>query len=207
MEQKVNMIIYQAKNGAIMLRKDAKKETLWANQKEIAQIFSVSPQNITIHLKRIFNERELSKNSTCKESLQVQMEGKRKVKRKILEYNLDVIIAVGYRINSIIGTKFRQWATKTLRSHIVQGYTLNATRIKKNYDDFLRAVEDVKKLIPAQGTLGTDETLELVKTFANTWFSLDAYDKSSFPIKGATKKRVDITADELKKDVSEFKNE
>ena len=207
MEQKVNMIIYQAKNGAIMLRKDAKKETLWANQKEIAQIFSVSPQNITIHLKRIFNERELSKNSTCKESLQVQMEGKRKVKRKILEYNLDVIIAVGYRINSIIGTKFRQWATKTLRSHIVQGYTLNATRIKKNYDDFLRAVEDVKKLIPAQGTLGTDETLELVKTFANTWFSLDAYDKSSFPIKGATKKRVDITADELKKAVSEFKKE
>jgi prophage maintenance system killer protein len=207
MTKKNKMIIYQAKSGAIAMKGDYKKETLWASQAQMAILFDVNPQAITKHLKNIYDEGELLQKATCSKMEQVQIEGGRTIKRYIQIYNLDAIISVGYRINSKTGTNFRQWATKILRTHIVRGYTINASRIKKNYDAFLEAVEEVKKLIPAQGALGTNETIELVKTFANTWFSLDAYDKSAFPVRGVTKKHVDITADELKKAVAEFKNE
>lgn len=85
------LIIYQAENGAIELRGDVTTETIWATQKEIATIFGVTTQNITTHLKNIFASGELDRESTCKESLQVQQEGNRKVKRKVKEYNLDRI--------------------------------------------------------------------------------------------------------------------
>jgi Virulence protein RhuM family len=111
------------------------------------------------------------------------------VSREIDYYNLDVIISVGYRVNSKTATKFRQWATKTLKSHIVDGYTINPTRIEKNYEEFLKAVEDVKKLLPSGTDFGASDTLELIKLFAGTWFSLDAYDKSSLPKSGASKKQ------------------
>jgi hypothetical protein len=86
-----NLVIYQAKNGVIELKADSNVETIWASQKQIAQVFDVTPQNITIHLKQIFTNGELEEKSTCKESLQVQKEGNREVKRNIKEYNLDVI--------------------------------------------------------------------------------------------------------------------
>lgn len=205
MANKNDIIIYKAKTGAIELHADANTETLWASQKDIAQIFGVTPQNITIHLKRIYDEGELKKGATCKESLQVQTEGKRKVKRKLKEYNLEVLIAVGYRVNSVVGTKFRQWATKTLRSYIVDGYTINPSRIDKNYQTFLNAVEDVKRLMPADTNIGIDETLDLIKTFADTWFSLDAYDKSALPKTGLRKKQVEFTAEDLAKNLGELK--
>jgi hypothetical protein len=103
---------------------------LGKSKKQIAHIFEVIPQNITIHLKQIFSDGELIEKSTCKESLQVQKEGSRNVKRQVKEYNLDAIIAVGYRINSVFGTKFRIWATQTLKQHITQGYTINKNRIE-----------------------------------------------------------------------------
>jgi hypothetical protein len=158
-------------------------------------------------LRRIFKEGELSKTSTCKESLHVQQEGGRQVKRKVLIYNLDVLIAVGYRINSLVGTKFRQWATKTLRSHIVDGFTINPTRIHNNYDVFMRAVDHVKKLASRNTQLQTSDTLELIKVFATTWFSLDAYDKSALPVQGIRKRQVRITAEELQKNLRELKND
>jgi prophage maintenance system killer protein len=118
-----------------------------------------------------------------------------------------MIISVGYRVNSKTATKFRQWATKTLRSHIVDGYTINPSRIEKNYAQFLQAVEEVKKLLPAGGQVGAEDVLELMKTFASTWFSLDAYDKSALPTKGVSKKQVEFTAEELARALSELKKE
>lgn len=202
-----NIIVYQAKNGAIELRSDIKRETLWATQKEIAQIFRVTPQNITIHLKQIFEEGELKEKATCKESLQVQTEGTRKVRRKLREYNLDVLIAVGYRINSIVGTKFRQWATKTLNAHIIDGYTINPSRVTQNYGRFLKAIEDVKKLLPKDSVTQTEDILELIKMFASTWFSLDSYDKAEFPKSGSSKKKTTLTANSLKEAINKLKSE
>lgn len=201
------IVIYQAKSGAIELRGDFGQETIWATQAQMAMVFNVTPQNITLHLKNIFRDKELDKNSTCKESLQVQKEGNREIKRKIKLYNLDVIIAVGYRINSNVGTKFRQWATKTLKAHVLDGYTINRSRIAQNYKAFLKSVEQVKKLLPAGSKIGNEEVLELIKLFAGTWLSLSAYDKSSLPKNGATKKQVKLTADDLLKALTDLKKD
>ncbi|MDE2078991.1 MAG: virulence RhuM family protein [Patescibacteria group bacterium] len=143
------LVVYQAKSGAIELRGDTTHETLWATQAEIARLFGVTPQSITMHLAAIFKEKELDRKATCKDFLQVQMEGKRQVKRTVKLYNLDVIIAVGYRINSVIGTQFRIWATKTLREHITKGYTLNRKQIARNYDSLRSCcVSELWKVTP-----------------------------------------------------------
>ena len=136
----------------------------------------------------------------------VQKEGNRKVKRKVEHYNLDMLISVGYRINSIKGTKFRKWATKTLKEHITQGFTINPNRIEKNHQAFLQAVEDIKILAKNNKQINTNDILELIKTFSYTWFSLDSYDKNNFPKQG-TKKSVQITAQELQKDLEKLKKE
>ena len=198
-------LIYQAKNGAIELHRDAGSETVWATQAQMAFIFGVNPQAITKHLKNIFSERELVKGRTCSKMEQVQIEGKRSIKRAVEIYNLDVIISVGYRISSKTGTKFRQWATKTLRAYISDGFTINRTRIGQNYDAFLQAVDQVTRLLPLDGTVDAESALELIKLFAGTWFSLEAYDKSNFPKTGVTKKRVTVTADDLISTLTELK--
>lgn len=113
----------------------------------------------------------------------------------VILYSLDVILAVGYRANSAKAIKFRQWATSTLRKHLVEGYTINKSRIAKNYDAFLQAVADVKALLPAGTAVDTESILELISLFADTWLSLDAYDKDTLVTKGATKKSVKLTVE------------
>jgi hypothetical protein len=129
-ENKSQIIIYQTENGETKLDVRFQDETVWLTQKLMAELFQTTPQNITIHLKNIFEEGELEENTTCKEFLQVQIEGDREVKRKRLYYNLDAIISVGYRIKSNIATKFRQWATNNLREYIVKGFVLDDERLK-----------------------------------------------------------------------------
>lgn len=202
-----NLIIYQAKSGAIELRGDFKHETIWATQAQIAQLFSVTPQNITLHLNNIYKDNELNFRATCKESLQVRIEGNRKIERNIKFYNLDAIIAVGYRVNSVMGTNFRIWATKTLREHITKGYTINRAVVAKNYDSFMDAVTKVKALLPKDTSASTNDILELINLFANTWLSLDAYDKEKLSGKGSTKKNVTLTAENLWEDVISLKGE
>ncbi|MCA9341730.1 virulence RhuM family protein, partial [Candidatus Saccharibacteria bacterium] len=140
------LVIYQAADGAIELPVDAKLETIWATQKQIAEIFDVTPQNITIHLAGIYKEGEMDEESTCKESLQVQKEGSREVKRTVKLYNLDAIIAVGYRISSSRGTTFRKWATTTLKQYITSGFVIDKKRVEHNLSQFTRALNDLKLL-------------------------------------------------------------
>lgn len=191
---KKEIIIYQSKKGEIAFRGDIKKETLWANLQQIADLFGRDKSVISRHISNIFKEEELHRNSVVAFFATTASDGKT---YKVEYFNLDVVISVGYRVNSKTATKFRQWATKTLREHIVKGYTINKGRIAKNYEDFLRAVESVQKLLPESNKLKARDALELVKMFAGTWFSLDAYDKSALPKSGANKKQVRINADEL----------
>ncbi|MDP1706833.1 MAG: virulence protein RhuM/Fic/DOC family protein [bacterium] len=201
-----NTIIYQAKNGAIELRGDFTRETIWATQAQIAQLFDVTPQNITLHLNNIFKEKELSMKSTCKDSLQVKIEGKRKIERIAKFYNLDAIIAVGYRINSVMGTNFRIWATKTLRGYITEGFAVNKNRITQNYRQFLGVVEDIKKLLPNESALNPKDAVELISLFADTWLSLDAYDRDlSFRGK-LTKKKAVLTSEKISEDLARLRN-
>ena len=121
----------------------------------MAVLFQTTPQNVTIHIRNLYKEGELDKISTCKDYLQVQKEGGRIVRRKQKQYNLDVIISVGYRVKSIHGTRFRQWATAVLKNHLLKGYTINSrlenleqrvTKTEEKIDFFVRT-----SLPPQQG--------------------------------------------------------
>ena len=129
-------LIYQTSNQEIRVDVFIEDETIWMTQKSMGELFSTTPQNITLHLKNIYEASELIEVSTCKEFLQVQAEGERTVERKRKHYNLDAIISVGYRVNSARATQFRIWATRTLKHHLVQGYTLNQHRLKERGIEF-----------------------------------------------------------------------
>ena len=201
------LVIYHTKSKSLELRGDFSNETLWATQSQIADIFGVTSQNVTMHVRNIYSEEELSVDRTCKESLQVQKEGKREVSRQVKLYNLDVVIAIGYRINSVVGTQFRQWATQTLKQHIIAGYTINPERIGQNYDAFMEAVSKVQAVLPAGSAMENKDVLELVRLFADTWFALDAYDKEALTPKKVSKKKVALTAAELTDSLAILKRE
>ena len=146
---KSELILYQTEDGKIRIEVRLQDESVWLSQRLMAELFQTSPQNITIHLKNIFNEGELDEMATCKDFLQVQIEGNRQVERKQRFYNLDVIISVGYRIKSHVATRFRQWATQRLREYIIKGFTLDDDRLKQagggNYfDELLARIRDIR---------------------------------------------------------------
>ncbi len=124
------IVIYHTTAGNIKVDVRLEDETVWLTQKLMAELFQTTPQNITIHLKNIFDEGELSETVTCKDFLQVQKEGSRTVERIQKFYNLDAIISVGYRIKSNVATQFRIWATERLREYIIKGFALNDDRFK-----------------------------------------------------------------------------
>lgn len=204
---KNQLIIYQTKTGAIELKSDFEQETVWATQAQMAEIFGVNTQAVTKHIKNIYSEEELVRRATCSKMEQVRDEGGRTIKRTLDIYNLDVVIAVGYRINSKIGTRFRQWATKTLREHITKGYTINRKRVALNYQAFMKSVADIQAILPEHVTLDPKNVLELIKEFASTWVSLDAYDKESLATKGVTKKSISLTSAELLFAIADLKKE
>ena len=127
-EDTAEIVLYQPE-GETKLEVRVENETVWLTQAQMAELLGTVPQNITIHIKKIYEERELEKESTCKEYLQVAHEGNRKVKRSLKIYNLDVIISVGYRVKSIQGTRFRQWANKILKDYMLKGYAINQRKI------------------------------------------------------------------------------
>src|SRR5690554_3675639 len=126
-----SFILYTTPEGAVKLSVLLQDETIWLTQKAMGILFDTTPQNITIHLKNIFESGELDEEATCKEYLQVQIEGGREVSRKQKMYNLDVIISVGYRVNSAKATQFRIWATKILKEYIIKGFVLDDKRLKQ----------------------------------------------------------------------------
>lgn len=144
------IIIYQTENGQTKIDVKLENETVWLTQKLMAELFQTTPQNITIHLKNIFEEGELQENATCKDFLQVRQEGNRIVERTQKFYNLDAIISVGYRIKSHIATKFRIWATQHIKEYIVKGFVIDDERLKNPdlpfdyFDELLRRIQDIR---------------------------------------------------------------
>lgn len=143
-------IIYQTEAGQTKIEVRLENETVWLTQKQMAELFQVTPQNITLHLKNIYDEGELYEQATCKDFLQVQQEGARTVKRKQKFYNLDAIISVGYRVQSHVATRFRQWATRHIREYIVKGFVLDDERLKNPdqpfdyFDELLKRIQDIR---------------------------------------------------------------
>ena len=203
-KKKNQLVVYQAPSGAIEFRGDFDKETMWATQAEIAKVFSVTIPTINEHLANIFKTKELNKNSVIRKFRITASDGK---SYNTQFYNLDTIISVGYRVNSKTATIFRQWATKTLKEHITKGYTINRKRITKNYDSFMKAVMDIQILLPEQITLDPKAVLQLIKEFAFTWVSLDAYDKETLKPIGTTDKSIKLAGRELSQAIDDLRNE
>lgn len=202
-ENKINknsLAIYQSKSGAIELSKDYKKDTIWATQKDLSFIYEKDQSVISRHIRNIFKDSEVNKKSNM-QKMHIPNSDK-----PVDFYSLDVILAVGYRTNSSRAIEFRKWATKVLKQHVIKGFTINKNRIKQNYDDFLKTIEDIKVLSQDSKKIKTSDILELIKSFSYTWFSLDKYDKNSFP-KIGTKKKINVTAKEIHSDLQKLKEE
>ncbi len=151
MEHNNDLLIYQTKDGKTKIDVRLENETVWMTQKAIAELYQTTPQNITLHIKNIYEEGELEENSTCKNYLQVQTEGNRRVQRNSRHYNLEMIIAVGYRVRSSRGTQFRRWATERLNEYLVKGFTMDDERLKgmRNigddyFDELLERIRDIR---------------------------------------------------------------
>lgn len=151
MENKTDILIYQTENGKTKIDVRLEDETVWMTQKSIAELYQTTPQNITLHIKNIYLESELEESSTCKDYLQVRNEGNRTVQRNVRHYNLEMIIAVGYRVRSNRATRFRRWATERLNEYLVKGFTIDDERLKNMrnigddyFDELLERIRDIR---------------------------------------------------------------
>ncbi len=200
-----DVLIYQAKSGAIEIKGDFVRETIWATLQQMADLFETDKSGISRHIHNIFQTGELDAPATVAKIATVQKEGDRAVERMVEYYNLDVILSVGYRVNSKKATVFRQWATKTLREHITHGFTINRKQIGANYDAFMKTVAQVQSLLPAGSSVAASDAIELMSLFAETWLSLGSYDKGQLPKGKPTKKSVQLTADRLHQSLTELR--
>ena len=192
-------ILYTAPSGAVRVDVFLEGETVWLTQKSMGVLFDTTPQNITIHLKNIYESGEIEQEATCKEILQVQKEGEREVARNQKYYNLDAIISVGYRVNSTKATQFRIWATNTLKEYIIKGFVLDDQRLKQGqtlfgkdyFKELLQRVRSIRASerriyqqvtdIFAECSMDYDNNAEITKNFYAT-----VQNKFHFAITGST---------------------
>lgn len=200
-KNKNQIVVYQSKNGAIEVKKDINLNTIWATQMDISKLFGKDQSVISRHINGIFKDKEIDQKSNM-QKMHIPNSDK-----PVIFYSLDIILAVGYRANSKRAIEFRQWATKILKAHITKGYTINSKVIKNNYAEFQKAIENIKQLLPASSMVDRESVLELITAFASTWLSLDAYDKDTLVSKGARKKAITLSAQQLTEALAEFKNE
>lgn len=150
-DMKGNIIIYQNEKGDTKVDAYFNDSTIWMSQRSIAELYQTTPQNITLHIKNIYDDGELEENSTCKNYLQVQQEGKRQVQRELKVYNLQVILAIGYRVRNNIGIHFRNWASSILSEYMQKGFAMNDERLKNPkefgadyFDELLERIRDIR---------------------------------------------------------------
>lgn len=148
---KGNILIYQNEKGDTKVDAYFDESTIWMSQRSIADLYQTSSQNITLHIKNIYEDKELQENSTCKNYLQVQQEGKRQVQREVKVYNLQMILAIGYRVRNNVGIHFRNWATLILSEYMQKGFAMNDERLKNPrefgadyFDELLERIRDIR---------------------------------------------------------------
>lgn len=147
-------LIYTTDDGRSRVECRFQESTIWLSQALIAELFGVTPQNVTIHLQGLYEEGEITESATCKEYLQVRLEGALEVKRLVKHYNLDAILAVGYRVRSERGVQFRRWATERLKEYLVKGFTMDDERLKNppaagagvpdHFNELLERIRDIR---------------------------------------------------------------
>ena len=191
-----NILLYQAPDGQTQLEVQLDHETVWLTQAQMVELFGSTKQNVSLHVGNLFREGELSEDSVVKDSLTTAADGKQ---YRTKYYNLDVIISVGYRVKSVRGIHFRQWATGILRQYLVQGYALNEKRLRES----ARQLADLKRLVQLQGEvaanqeLTSDQSAALLRVlgdYARALDVLDQYDHQRLRVRGtATEEPFELT--------------
>ena len=211
--QKGEIIIYTSEDGSISLDTKLENDTIWLTQDMIVTLFNSSKANISEHISHIFQEEELDRESTVRKFRTVRKEGSRNVSRNLEYYNLDMIIAVGYRVNSKIATKFRKWATNTLREYLTKGYVINEKMLKAQQNKIQTLQSTVSLLTRSiQNQISTvdeaQDVANILDNFAKGLDLLDDFDHKTLDTKGVTQKEaVVISESEFLKVIDKMKSE
>jgi len=186
--------IYQSSDGTTEIQVKLEGDTVWVNQYQLAELFNTDRTSINRHIANIYKSEELAVDSTCAISAQVQKEGNRKVTRKVKYYNLDLIISVGYRVNSKRGIEFRTWANKVLREYLVKGYSLNQQVLEKKNEQFAELLETIRIIKSSIGAkeLTIEESKGLLGIISDYSYALEILDQYDYQTLSLT----DITSDE-----------
>ncbi|MBR4995783.1 MAG: virulence protein RhuM/Fic/DOC family protein [Alistipes sp.] len=176
---KGEIIIYQTSDGQTELDVRLENDTVWLSQAQMAHLLQVRPQNITMHIRNVYNEGELERSATCKDFLQVQNEGSRVITRKIKFYNLDVIISVGYRVKSLRGTQFRIWANRVLKEYLIKGYAVNRNAKQEQLEELKRTISVMSSVLAAK-TITHDEAIGLLRVISDFAYGLDTLDRYDY---------------------------
>lgn len=190
MESKLNSIeIYRSKDGTVQLNVKLENESVWLTQSQMAELFGVDRTSIVRHIRNIYKSEELDESSTCAKSAQVRMEGQRQIVREIPLYNLDVIISVGYRVNSKNATSFRRWATSVLKQYIIKGYAINLQIKLDRYKELKDVVRLMSRAIGLQEEVSNEEyggLFNVISDYVYALDTLDHYDYQSLAIQKTT---------------------
>lgn len=179
MDNRGEIVIYQTKDGKTSIDVKLENETVCLNQAQMAELFQTDRTSIVKHVNNIYKSEELEKDSTCAKIAQVQMEGNRTIKRHIIYYNLDMIISVGYRVNSMRGTQFRIWANKILKDYLIKGYAINQQVKAAQLEDLKSTVRLLSNVIEHK-QLTLDEANGLLRVITDYTYGLDTLDKYDY---------------------------
>ncbi len=180
MDTENKIVIYQTDDGQTQIDVRLENETVWLTQSQMAELFLTDRTSIVRHINNIYKVEELERESTCAKIAQVQMEGKRTVKRNIPYFNLDMIISVGYRVNSKRGVKFRQWANQVLKQYLVKGYAVNERIRHEQIAELRQLVQVVGRTLQSQSQVSDDENQALFDIVVDYTYALDTLDKYDF---------------------------
>ena len=184
------IVIYQTEDGKTQIDVRLENETVWLTQAQMAELFKSSRTNVLEHIQHIYEDDELEKEATCRNFRQVRQEGKRTVNRAIIMYNLDMIISVGYRVNSKRGVKFRQWANKVIKDYLIKGYAVNERIRHEQIGELRQLVGMLGRTLQNQEVISNDETtalFEVVTDYTYALDTLDNYDYERLSIEKTTK--------------------
>lgn len=170
------IVIYQSEDGKTQLDVKLEGETVWLTQAQMSELFQTDRTVINRHIRNIYKSGELEEEATCAKNAQVRMEGSRKVSRSIPYYNLDMIISVGYRVNSIRGVRFRQWANNVLKQYLIKGYAVNERIRKQQLSELRQLVQVLGRTLQQKPVPTTDESHALFKVVIDYTYALDTLD-------------------------------
>lgn len=182
--------IYSSQDGSIQLKVKLENDTVWLTQSQMAELFGVDRTSIVRHIRNIYKSEELDQNSTCAKNAQVRTEGHRSILREIPYYNLDMIISVGYRVNSKNATSFRRWATSVLKQYLIKGYVINQQIKLDRYNELKDVVRLMSRTVGLQEKVTSEEyggLFNVITDYVYALDTLDHYDYQSLSIQKTTK--------------------